>query len=212
MNKVKSGSLGSSDDLEIPPLRGLDDFLMESARFQIPNFKDLDKWGNRVVNNLFYYQTNYFFMSVIIFLIVGLIHPVKMFVGALSMCVALGLFAYISSEGRAIHRIKKDYPAQGIGLVLLAAGFLAYTVGSLLVFLMGILLPFSVTFIHASMRLRSMKNKIVNKMEGLGLKRTPMGVLLEQLGYLASGIPGLRMKNDANEFVAEGIVSTKIIS
>lgn len=70
MERSKVGGVGGSE-LEIPPLRGLDDFLLESARFQIPNFKDLDKWGNRVVNNLFYYQTNYFFTSVIIFLIVG---------------------------------------------------------------------------------------------------------------------------------------------
>lgn len=27
-----------------------------------------------------------------------------------------------------------------------------------------------------------MKNKIVNKIEGIGLKRTPMGVFLDQLG------------------------------
>jgi len=67
MDRTKLGS----NDLELPPLRNLDDFLLESARFQIPNIKDLDKWGNRVVNNLLYYQTNYFFMSVVIFLIVG---------------------------------------------------------------------------------------------------------------------------------------------
>jgi hypothetical protein len=60
-----------SNDLELPPLRSLDDFLLESARFQIPNIKDLEKWGNRVVNNLLYYQTNYLFMSIVIFLIVG---------------------------------------------------------------------------------------------------------------------------------------------
>lgn len=41
---------------------------------------------------------------------------------------------------------------------------------------------FSVIFVHASLRLRNMKNKLVNKIEGIGLKRTPMGVFLEQLG------------------------------
>lgn len=58
-------------ELEISPLRTLDDFLLESARFQIPNLKDLDKWGNRVLNNLLYYQTNYFLLASVIFLIVG---------------------------------------------------------------------------------------------------------------------------------------------
>lgn len=58
-------------EVEISPLRGLNDFLLESARFQMPNYKDLDKWANRVINNLLYYQTNYLVTSVIIFLVVG---------------------------------------------------------------------------------------------------------------------------------------------
>jgi hypothetical protein len=64
MNKKKM-------EVEISPLRSLDDFLLESARFQIPNFKDLEKWGNRVIKNLLYYQTNYFVLAVVIFILVG---------------------------------------------------------------------------------------------------------------------------------------------
>ncbi|XP_015594400.1 PRA1 family protein 3 [Cephus cinctus] len=177
MDKVKIGN----SELEIPPLRSLDDFLLESARFQIPNVKDLDKWGNRVVNNLLYYQTNYFFMSACIFLVVGLIHPGKMLVGILATVIILGVFAYVSTEGRTIHNFKKRYPVAGVIFILIGACFVTYTVGSLLVFLTGILLPFSVTFLHASMRLRNIKNKLVNKIEGIGLKRTPMGLVLEYL-------------------------------
>jgi hypothetical protein len=64
MNKKKM-------EVEISQLRSLDDFLLESARFQIPNFKDFENWGNRVVNNLLYYQTNYFVLSIVIFVLVG---------------------------------------------------------------------------------------------------------------------------------------------
>ncbi|XP_014478634.1 PREDICTED: PRA1 family protein 3 isoform X3 [Dinoponera quadriceps] len=175
-----------SNDLELPPLRSLDDFLLGSARFQIPNLKDLEKWGNRVVNNLLYYQTNYLFMSVIIFLVVGLMHPVKMLVGMLAMLVILGVFIYVSMEGSTAYNFKKRYPAVGITFIILAGCFLTYTLGSLIVFFLGILLPFCVTFVHASLRLRNMKNKLVNKIEGIGLKRTPMGIFLEHLGYFAS--------------------------
>ncbi|XP_014203921.1 PRA1 family protein 3 [Copidosoma floridanum] len=175
----KHKQLGGS--LELPPLRSLDDFILESARFQIPNIKDLDKWGNRVVNNLLYYQTNYFFTSVVIFICVGLIHPAKMIIGMLATMVVLSVFAYISMEGRAVHALKKKYPGIGIVFMLLAGCFLTYTLGSLLVFFFGILLPFSVIFAHASLRLRNIKNKLVNKIEGIGLKHTPMGVFLEQL-------------------------------
>lgn len=39
-----------------------------------------------------------------------------------------------------------------------------------------------VIFVHASLRLRNMKNKLENKMESAGLKKSPMGILLEALG------------------------------
>lgn len=55
----------------IAPLRSLDDFILESARFQIPNIQDLEKWGRRVANNLMYYQTNYFLLAIMVFCVVG---------------------------------------------------------------------------------------------------------------------------------------------
>ena len=57
--------------VQLAPLRSLGDFMLESARFQIPNIKDADKWTNRILNNLLYYQTNYFLTALIIFLIIG---------------------------------------------------------------------------------------------------------------------------------------------
>lgn len=42
-------------------------------------------------------------------------------------------------------------------------------------------------FAHASFRLRNMKNKLENKIEGAGLKRSPMGILLEALGQHEEG-------------------------
>ena len=60
-----------NESLEIAPLRSLDDFILESARFQMPNFQDLDKWGHRVYNNLIYYQSNYFLMALGLFTLVG---------------------------------------------------------------------------------------------------------------------------------------------
>jgi len=37
-------------------------------------------------------------------------------------------------------------------------------------------------FIHASFRLRNVKNKIVNKLEVIETKKTPMWLILEVLG------------------------------
>lgn len=39
-------------------------------------------------------------------------------------------------------------------------------------------------FLHASLRLRNLKNKVTNKIEMIGISRTPMGFILEQLGAI----------------------------
>lgn len=58
-HRVKMEGTSTSQGLQFAPLRPLDDFILGSARFQLPNFSDFEKWGNRVVKNLCYYQTNY---------------------------------------------------------------------------------------------------------------------------------------------------------
>jgi len=40
----------------------------------------------------------------------------------------------------------------------------------------------AVVILHASLRLRNVKNKIVGKVEYIGISRTPMGLVLEALG------------------------------
>lgn len=60
-----------ASDMSLAPIRSLDDFLLSLNRFQLPQFKDLEKWNKRVVNNLLYYQTNYFITAIIIFTLIG---------------------------------------------------------------------------------------------------------------------------------------------
>lgn len=169
-------------EVEIAPLRSLDDFLLESARFQVPNFRDLEKWSKRILNNLLYYQTNYFLTSCIVFLIVGLIHPLKMICGMAALSVAFFLFYYVTNSKRSATRFKRDHPILSLLVIFSGGYFIVYMFGSVVVFLFGILLPILVVFTHASMRLRNMKNKLNSKIETIGLKRTPMGLLLEALG------------------------------
>lgn len=58
-------------DVELAPLRPVSDFLLEGARFQVPDIQDLERWANRIINNLLYYQSNYMLMAVLVFLLVG---------------------------------------------------------------------------------------------------------------------------------------------
>lgn len=45
-----------------------------------------------------------------------------------------------------------------------------------------------VMLVHASLRLRNIKNKLENKMEGIGLKKTPMGIVLDLLEQQEEGV------------------------
>lgn len=63
--------MNKSPEFELAPLRSLDDFIWDSAKFQLPNIKHAGKWAYRVLNNLLYYQTNYFMLALLIFIVVG---------------------------------------------------------------------------------------------------------------------------------------------
>ncbi|GJQ65799.1 hypothetical protein Trydic_g11962 [Trypoxylus dichotomus] len=173
--------VSKTGDMEFAPLRTLDDFILESARFQLPNFKDLDKWGNRVANNLLYYQTNYFLMAMLFFAVIGVIHPVKMIYGICVSSVLLLMFWYVTNESLTASQFKRKHPI--ISLILIFAGIylVMNMLDSLLVFFLGILLPFSASFVHSSLRLRNIKNKLVNQAENYNLKQTPMGIFLKGL-------------------------------
>lgn len=111
------------------------------------------------------------------------------------------LFSYVTNESAAASRFKREHPIVSIFFIVLGAYSVTYMFGSLLIFSLGIFLPISgttantdealetllrsfslVTFVHASLRLRNIKNKLVNRVETLGIKRTPMGIFLEEFG------------------------------
>ncbi|ELU00704.1 hypothetical protein CAPTEDRAFT_118853 [Capitella teleta] len=175
------------DNLEIAPLRNLNDFLWTSARFQVPDVKDPTRWANRVINNLLYYQTNYFISAIIIFVLVGLLHPVQMMFGIASCVAAFSLFVYTSNNQTQFRRFKRQHPGVSMVIVCLMGYLLIYLFGSVLVFFFGIALPLAMIFVHSSLRLRNVKNKVMNKLEYVGIKRTPMGLFLEALGQEQEG-------------------------
>ncbi|XP_015434997.1 PREDICTED: PRA1 family protein 3-like isoform X2 [Dufourea novaeangliae] len=167
------------DGRKLPPLRSLNDFILESSRFQLPNFKDFEKWGNRVVNNLIYYQTNYLYMSIAIILIVGSMHPSKILFGVSTVVLMWTQYLYGTIENKEVANIRRQYPLLQLVMLFLCAYYVFVNLNSIFLVLFSFLLSFCIIFIHASLRLRHLKNKIVNKIEGIGLERTPMGIFLQ---------------------------------
>ncbi|XP_012729761.2 PRA1 family protein 3 [Fundulus heteroclitus] len=165
--------------VELAPFRSWDDFFPGSERFSRPDFSDLTRWNNRVVSNLLYYQTNYLLFAVAVFLLVGFLNPLGMLTGMVVVsAVILGLL-WAGESRAAIKNFKRQNPTAFV-IAVIAAGYMLMSL--LGTFMMAVTLPLTLVAAHASFRLRNMKNKLEYKMEGTGLKRSPMGILLEALG------------------------------
>lgn len=184
MTTTQTGS-----NLQLAPLRSVNDFLLESARFQLPNFQDFEKWGNRVVKNLLYYQTNYLLMSVAVFLVIGLIHPYKVVLGMMVIMALLYVFVkFFAAEARrsvgAASGQQQPNKWAVLGGVFGCCYLVLFMFDAVLIVMFAVLLPFSLTFVHASLRLRNMKNKLTNTIEIVGAKQSPMGQFLEAMGLM----------------------------
>ncbi|XP_053724296.1 ADP-ribosylation factor-like 6 interacting protein 5a [Synchiropus splendidus] len=168
--------------VEITPLRTWDDFFPGSERFGKPDVKDPAKWSNRVISNLLYYQTNYLAVAVLAFLIVGFMEPLGMFTAIAAVSGVCCGSAWIAENRNVLSHLKRENPAAFLIVVVVASYVLISLLGCVMVFVTAITLPLTLIFVHASLRLRNMKNKLENKIECAGLKRSPMGMLLEALG------------------------------
>ncbi|XP_004606504.1 PRA1 family protein 2 [Sorex araneus] len=169
-------------EVRLPPLRALDDFVLGSARLAAPDPRDPQRWCHRVINNLLYYQANYLLCFGCGLALAGYLRPLHTLLSALIVAIGLGVLVWAAESQAAVRRCRRSHPAACLAAVL-AIGFLVlWAVGGACTFLLSIAGPVLLILVHASLRLRNLKNKLENKIESIGLKRTPMGLLLEALG------------------------------
>ena len=71
----------------------------------------------------------------------SILHPSKMLSGTLAMSAAGGIFYYLTSSQQSATDFKKNHPLVFMGIMLTLAYFIVYLLGSVAVFLLGILLP-----------------------------------------------------------------------
>jgi PRA1 family protein 3 len=137
-------SQSSINNIQFAPLRSLDDFLLESARFQLPNFSDFEKWGNRVVKNLLYYQTNYFILALIELIIIGLVQPMKIFLGIASIVAVFYALIMIYGQNNATARQLQSVNRYAVFALLGGITYIfLYMFDAVLLVLFAILLPIS---------------------------------------------------------------------
>lgn len=133
------------NNFQFAPLRSLDDFLLESARFQLPNLSDFEKWGNRVVKNALYYQTNYFILAAIELTIIGLVQPMKIVLGvvAIAAFVFALLMIYGPNKSASTQQLQSVNKYAVIGLLVGIAYIFLYMFDAVLLVMFAVLLPIS---------------------------------------------------------------------
>ncbi|XP_002130853.2 PRA1 family protein 2-like [Ciona intestinalis] len=170
-----------ASDIQLPPVRSVDDFLIASARFGRPDYQDKERWNNRIVNNLMYYQTNYLIVAFVAFGLVTYVRPIETITGG-GLFVGLAALALYATNNRgAVQKFKKDHPAILVAGIVGVSTVAMYMLGSIAAFVFSIALPMLLILLHASFRMRNLRNKVQNKVEAVGLKRTPMGVIMRAL-------------------------------
>lgn len=178
-------------ECELPPLRSLDDFVLGSARFQMPNIQDLDKWGNRVAKNLLYYQSNYFVLGAILIVLFALNNPHQTILGVLGVSLIIAAFVYINPSQVQGQPQRQGYAGSTgwlyIGALLAGTYLILYLFSAVMYVALIFLLPFCIAFIHASFRLRNLKNKLSNAIDER-LRYTPMGVFLEAMSITVDSV------------------------
>ncbi|MPC69446.1 PRA1 family protein 3 [Portunus trituberculatus] len=81
------------------------------------------------------------------------IHPTKMFCGMTAVGLAFGLFYYMTNSKQPAAEFKKNHPVLSLLAIVLGAYFVVYLLGSVVVFLMGILLPITEQHLHTLMKI-----------------------------------------------------------
>jgi len=119
--------------------------------------------------------------------------------------ILFGALYYFSHTQVQLKTLKKNHPALVLLGTFSVGYFIVYQFGCILVFLSGVIFPIVFMIVHASLRLRNIKNKanaakgafwkkmtkdkveeveeVTNVAETLGMgKKSPMGIFLDEFG------------------------------
>lgn len=179
----------NGDKMKLAPVRPLNDFLLDSKKYLAPPFNDLKRFNNRVTSNLLYYQTNYFALSTAVFLIFALFRFNRILAGVFGIATTVATALFGLDKIPQASELRRKYPfavyvAGAVDLMILYS-----SIRPIMFLLLVVLVPFLGWIAHASMRSRSIKNKVSNKVEqmtnGQVYSNTPMGFVLLSLGFEA---------------------------
>jgi len=169
------------NDIKIEQLRSLNDFALESARFQIPS--DMGKIGKRIKANLMYYQTNYFVVVILLIALFSFMRPQEMLLGT----AVTALLIIVITQVEILRDMQRQYPLLSVGFVILVTYLFLSLIGSVFVFMASLATPTLLVGLHSALRTQNIRNKLSSQLDKVALKKTPMGYLLDGLGCAFEG-------------------------
>ncbi|XP_053153015.1 PRA1 family protein 2 isoform X2 [Hemicordylus capensis] len=132
---------GKMSEVRLPPVRALDDFLLGSTRLATPDLRDLQRWHNRVINNLLYYQSNYLLVLGAGLLLGAYFRPMLTLLSGTLITLIFMSFVWTAENKAPVRRIRRNYPGTCLSAVLGSAYFLVSLFEGSATFLVFIALP-----------------------------------------------------------------------
>ncbi|CAJ0918133.1 unnamed protein product, partial [Mesorhabditis belari] len=178
----EAGSFTLFNGAELPPFRAINDFLLESARYERPPLEDLARWNNRIISNLLYYQTNYFMVFILLLGGFTIAYGQDFAVGLCAISLVTGSAVFSISPNPRFHELRREHPLITLGSIVVSFYLFITFLWSVAIVFVGVLIPLLICMIHASCRLRNLKNKATEFMERAGVRKTVMGQILDACG------------------------------
>ncbi|WKY06090.1 hypothetical protein Q1695_006357 [Nippostrongylus brasiliensis] len=154
-----------ANGVELPPFRTLKDFLIGKARFELPPYNDLPRWNNRIISNLLYYQTNYFVIFAVLFILQSFFNSQDLALGLTAIVVVAGVVRFAISDNPTFYQARRDHPLITLGAIILSFYFFIQVLPSVLTVLFSVLFPLFLILCHASIRLRDFMSKVTQTAE-----------------------------------------------
>uniref|UniRef100_A0A914EG85 PRA1 family protein n=1 Tax=Acrobeloides nanus TaxID=290746 RepID=A0A914EG85_9BILA len=167
-----------NDNVQFAPIRSVEEFIFDKNRYEMPSFNDLKKWNNRVTSNLLYFQSNYFIILLAFVIMGSFFYSKAITIGLSAITIVVIILAFSLSKSPNFVQMRADHPYVLLAVIIAACYYFIYFLPSVLTVLFTFALPLVTIFVHASIRLRSIRNRINQQMDNV-LRRTAMARFLD---------------------------------
>ncbi|KAE9556582.1 hypothetical protein FO519_000276 [Halicephalobus sp. NKZ332] len=170
-------------DIQFAPIRSMSEFLTDTTRYEMPSFSDLPKLNNRIVCNLMHFQSNYFIFFFLTWLLLAAFQAKAFAIGTIIILLMITLAMILMSKDPNVTNFRSEHPYALLSVILVIS-YIGITYFSLVtVAVFTILVPCLLILVHASLRLRGLRNKLSEKISHAGIRDTVMYTLFRAFGY-----------------------------